>query len=72
MKSCKGYVSYQLMGVYGNPKLLEGCSEGLMARMQGKSCFNFKTVDKPLFQKLESLTKKSLAGMRKMGCIAQR
>lgn len=48
----KSYVSFHLMGVYGNPKLLDGCSADLMARMQGKSCFNFKTVDEPLFKEL--------------------
>jgi hypothetical protein len=34
------------------PKLLEGCSQQLRARMQGKSCFNFKTVDEALFAEL--------------------
>ena len=46
----KAYVSYHLMPVYGNPKLLDGASKELMARMQGKSCFNFKKVDAALFE----------------------
>jgi hypothetical protein len=66
----KAYVSFHLMGVYGNPGLLAGCSKALKARMQGKSCFNFKTIDEPLFQELEQLTVESLAGMRKAGFIA--
>jgi hypothetical protein len=41
----KNYVSYHLMPVYGCPKLLDNISKKLRARMQGKSCFNFKTVD---------------------------
>ena len=45
VQSGKAYVSYHLMGVYGRPKLLEACSKELRARMQGKSCFSFKTVD---------------------------
>jgi hypothetical protein len=66
----KGYVSFHLMGVYGNPKLLEGVSRELRARMQGKSCFNFKAVDEGLFDELERLTVASLVGMKKAGYIA--
>jgi hypothetical protein len=66
----KSYVSYHLMGVYGNPKLLEGCSPELRARMQGKSCFNFTKVDEKLMKELDGLTLQSLTGMRKAGFIA--
>lgn len=67
----KNYVSYHLMGVYGNPKLLEGCSAKLRARMQGKSCFNFTTVDEELFAELDGLTGRSIAEMRKAGFVQQ-
>jgi hypothetical protein len=67
----KAYVSYHLMGVYCNPKLLERCSQQLKVRMQGKSCFNFKAVDEPLFEELERLTADSLTGMRKAGYISE-
>jgi hypothetical protein len=67
----KAYVSYHLMGVYGNPKLLDGVSKKLLARMQGKSCFNFKADDEPLFDELEQLTVRSIAGMRKAGFISE-
>jgi len=63
-------VSFHLMGVYGNPKLLDGCSEDLRARMQGKSCFNFKNADEALFAELERLTADSIAGMKKAGFIS--
>jgi len=66
----KNYVSYHLMGVYGNPKLLDGCSAKLKARMQGKSCFNFNSVDEPLFRELGLLTSASIVGMKKMGFTA--
>jgi len=46
------------MPVYVNPKLLERISTGLKKRMQGKSCFNFKTIDNPLLNELAGLTKK--------------
>src|SRR5271169_2512718 len=51
----KGYVSYHLMPVYMNPKMQTMISPELKKRMQGKACFNFKTVDKPLFKELEKL-----------------
>jgi hypothetical protein len=66
----KGYVSFHLMGFQGNPRLLEACSKELRARMQGTSCFNFKTVDGPLFAELERLTVQSLGGMKKAGYVS--
>jgi hypothetical protein len=52
----KRYVSYHLMPVYVFPDLLDGISEGLKKRMQGKSCFNFTHVDEHLFHELEQVT----------------
>jgi hypothetical protein len=66
----KAYVSYHLMGVYGNPKLLEGMSKELKARMQGKTCFNFKSVDEALLKELDSLTAQAFAAFRKAGYIS--
>jgi hypothetical protein len=66
----KAYVSYHLMSVYGNHKLLEGMSKELKARMQGKTCFNFKSHDEALFQELERLTGQSLAAFKKAGFIS--
>jgi hypothetical protein len=65
----KAYVSYHLMGAPGNSKLLSSLSKELRARMQGKSCFNFKSVDDSLFSELERVTGESIAGMRKAGFI---
>lgn len=53
----KNYVSYHLMAVYENPALLEEISSELKVRMQGKSCFNFTTVDEDLFEQLRALTR---------------
>jgi hypothetical protein len=58
----KNYVSFYLMSVYTTPDLLKGMSPDLKKRMQGKSCFNFKTVEEPLFKELATLTK---AGFKK-------
>jgi len=57
----KRYVSFYLMGVYGQPELLDGMSPELRRRMQGKSCFNFTKVDEGLFAELEALTRESIA-----------
>jgi hypothetical protein len=60
----KNYVSFHLMPVYASSELMKGVSAELRKRMQGKSCFNFKTVDKPLFRELSELTR---AGAKKFG-----
>ncbi len=48
----KRYVSLYLMPVYAFPDLDEALSPDLRRRKQGKSCFNFTTVDEPLFAEL--------------------
>jgi hypothetical protein len=57
----KNYVSVYLMSVYASPDLLKNLSPELKKRMQGKSCFNFKEVDKKLFAELKTLTKDGAA-----------
>ena len=52
----KAYVSYHLMPVYSHPKLAKTISPALKARMQGKSCFNFKNLDADLLEELRCLT----------------
>jgi hypothetical protein len=65
----KNYVSYHLMPVYACPDLLESISPELKKRMQGKSCFNFKTVDKALFKELGALTKEGYQRFKKEGWV---
>ncbi len=65
----KMYVSYHLMPVYYAPELLEGVSEDLKARMQGKSCFNFKKFDPVLFEQLGQLTRASLERYKRDGYV---
>ncbi len=60
----KAYVSFHHMGVYARPDLLQGTSKELKARMQGKSCFNFTTVDPGLFAELEDLTVRGFDAFR--------
>jgi hypothetical protein len=63
----KGYVSYHLMPVYLAPALLDTLSPELKARMQGKSCFNFKAVDEPLMRELQALTQAGYASYQAQG-----
>jgi hypothetical protein len=56
----KRYVSFYLMGVYGAPDLLDSMSPELRRRMQGKSCFNFTSVDERLFAELTELAARSI------------
>lgn len=65
----KNYVSYHLMPVYVNPKLLKGISPDLKKRMQGKSCFNFKMVDESLFKELAILTKEGFEFYKQNGML---
>ncbi len=70
VKISKAYVSYHFMPVYMFPSLRAGLSKQLLARMQGKSCFNFKQLDEPLFEELARLTAAGLAAARKSGVAA--
>jgi hypothetical protein len=67
VKVSKAYVSYHFMPVYMFPKLRDGMSVKLQARMQGKACFNFKVADESLFKELETVTTEGLALCRKAG-----
>lgn len=60
----KSYVSYYLMPVYVTPGLVESLSPELRKRMQGKACFNFKSVDEQLLAELDAFTGRSIAGFR--------
>jgi hypothetical protein len=51
----KAYVSFYLMPVYGDPRLLADLSPALRKRMQGKACFNFVSVDQECFAELGRL-----------------
>ena len=61
----KNYVSYYLMPVYVCPDLLDGLSTPLKKRMQGKSCFNFTTIDPGQVKELTVVTKRSVARFNK-------
>lgn len=62
----KNYVSFHHMGVYARPDLLKNVSKKLKARIQGKSCFNFTSIDEPLFAELEALTVRAFHEFQKL------
>jgi hypothetical protein len=50
--------------VYASPELKASMTPELRRRMQGKSCFNFTTIDETLLADLEDLTAKGIPGFR--------
>ncbi len=58
-----------LFPVYARPGLLDGISDGLRKRMQGKACFNFTAPDPKLFKELAALTAKGLKAFREAGYV---
>ncbi len=53
----KNYTSFHLFPVYTSPSLLDDVSHELRKRMQGKSCFNFKTIEQIPTAQLKALIK---------------
>jgi hypothetical protein len=56
----KRYVSYYLMPVYASPELRQALSPELRKQMQGKSCFNFSSIDERLFAELADVTARGI------------
>jgi len=65
VRAGKAYVSYHLMPLYFNPKMNALVPPALKKRMQGKTCFNFKSVDKELFDELKKLTREGVDSYRR-------
>jgi hypothetical protein len=65
MSAGKAYVSYHLMPLYFNPPMNAMVPPTLKKRMQGKTCFDFKSVDQELFAELKTLTQAGVDSYRK-------
>lgn len=61
VRAMKNYVSVHLMPVYSHASLAAKIPPALKKRMQGKSCFNFRTEDPELFDQLEALIREAAA-----------
>ena len=53
----KSAVTYHLMPLYFNPMLQAAVPAELLARKQGKTCFNFREPDDALFAEIDELTR---------------
>ncbi len=69
VRTGRRHVSFHLMPVYLWPELLEPASDRLRARMQGKSCFNFREADPELLAELGELTRQGFARYREAGFV---
>jgi hypothetical protein len=69
VRTGRNYVSFHLMPIYLWPELLDGVSDRLKSRMQGKSCFNFKAPDPDLLSELAELTSQGFARYRSAGYV---
>jgi hypothetical protein len=63
----KSYVSLHLFPVYMFPNLLDGISPELKKRMQGKTCWNFRKAEEPLFAELGKLLDASFRRFAELG-----
>lgn len=63
----KAYVAFHLMPVYSDVDLLDGAPAALRARMQGKSCFSFRQIDRTHLEALAALTDAGAARYRAHG-----
>ena len=63
------HVSVHVMPVYSHPGVMEGVSDELRARMQGKSCFNFTpdTATPELLEELAQVVDRGLERYRADG-----
>jgi hypothetical protein len=69
VRTGRNHVSFHLMPVYLWPELLDGISDRLKKRMQGKSCFNFKAADPDLLDELGALTNQGFTMYRNAGYV---
>jgi hypothetical protein len=67
----KNYVSYHLFPVYMFPDLLDSISPQLRKRMQGKNCFNFKSLDGAQQAELDQLTERAFRRFEAEGLIGR-
>lgn len=65
----KSAVMYHLFPLYMNPALHAAIPPELLARKQGKTCFNFQRPDPDLFAKLDALTGDARASFARGGFL---
>ncbi len=63
----KTYVAVHLVPVYADPSLLDDISPALKKRMQGKNCFNFRSIEPELFKEMGQLIDTGVKAFEKAG-----
>ena len=65
----ESHVSVHVMPVYSHPEVMEGVSDALRERMEGKSCFNFtpSSATPELLEELSQLVDRGLERYRADG-----
>lgn len=71
VRAGKTYVSYHFFPIYACPDLLPQVPPELRSRMQGKSCFNFKTIDGDKLRMLKEMTRAGFERFRKEGMLEE-
>ncbi len=67
VRESKAYTSFHLMPIYmAPPALKKRITPALKKRMQGMSCFNFKSIDPELFAQLADLTQAGFDAFQQM------
>ena len=67
----RSYVGFHLMGLNGNSALTARPSTDLLARKQGKTCFNFRRPEEVPLAELTEVTAASIAGLRRAGFVTE-
>jgi hypothetical protein len=66
----KSYVSFHHMGL--DAALYESLSPSLLARRQGKTCFNLRVADEALLEEPQRLTTEAFESLRRAGYLPGR
>jgi hypothetical protein len=67
VRTARAHTAFFLNPLASDPELLEGMSEHLAARRDGKTAFHFKTVEPVLFEELAALTQRAFESFKKAG-----
>jgi hypothetical protein len=60
-------IAYHLMPLYVDPALVQALSPALRRRLQGRSCFHFKSADEDTLEELDRLTRAGMASFARRG-----
>jgi hypothetical protein len=65
----KSYVSLHYMPIYAEPETIKNLKPELLAKLNGKSCFNFKKLDSTLLVQIEETLSRGFAEYQNRGWV---